>query len=79
MCTVAAFNPWVYSKCSMENSPVQPNTPWSNPVMFGLSCSGEANGGRDGTADWTVDGRRQQPHDTDPIGEQPPSTPANGQ
>ncbi len=78
MCTVATFNLRVYSKCSMENFPVQPVTPWGNPVIVGVSRSGEANGAGDGTVTWSPSGCREQPSDTDQAGD-PPQDPANGQ
>ncbi len=68
MCTVATFNPWVYSKCSMENLPVQFSSasPWSDPVTAGASLAGIANGAGDGTVVWAQDGGcRLQPFDVE--------------
>ena len=69
MCIVATFNPWVYSKRSMNDFPVQFVSAipfWSNPVMVGVDRAGEANGAGDGTVVWAQDGGcRLQPFDVE--------------
>ncbi len=76
MCIVATFNPWVYSKRSMNDFPVQFVSAipfWSNPVMVGVDRAGEANGAGDGTVEWSSnDDCRLQPFDKEATAGQQP-------